>query len=206
MAIKLSSKGSITPFQLCPQGVQQAVCCDVLDHGYVKSSWGKGEVREVHKITLRWQSIDLMPDGRPYMVQRRYTASLNAKAALRRDIGSWRGKPLTEKEAEDFDAESVIGWNCFIQVVHADKGSRGIFAEVVSIMALPRGVPLIEIRDYVRVVNRPREDARRAAGAATPAAAPAAQTPPPNAGEAWEPPAPAEEEPPLEFDDGDPYS
>ena len=82
-------------FKPCPTGLQQLVCCDVIDLGMVTSSYN-GEAKTMHKVSLRWQSAKLMSDGKPYLVQKRYTYSLHPKATLRKDLDGWRGKALTD--------------------------------------------------------------------------------------------------------------
>src|SRR5690348_2925117 len=44
-----------------------------------------------------------MKDGRPFSISRKYTFSLNEKAALRKDIDVWRGVKLSKEEADTFD-------------------------------------------------------------------------------------------------------
>lgn len=164
---------SKTAFELCPAGPQQLVCCDLVDHGLVRNAWG-GKERVQHKVSLRWQSIHKMKDGRPYLVQKRYTFSLHAKATLRKDIDAWRGLPLTDDQAATFDLERLLGVNCFANVVHMKK-PRGVFAEVVSLMPLPKQLPKIAIEaQYVRVCNR-KPGEQHDDG-----------PPPSDAGEAWE--------------------
>jgi hypothetical protein len=108
------------------------------------------------KIDIRWQTADLMSDGRPYIVNKRYTLSLNEKATLRHDIESWRGKAFTEAEIEGFDVEKLIGSNCLLNVVHKQGSKGGTFANVVSVTPVMRNMtPLKVTADYVRVADRP---------------------------------------------------
>lgn len=155
MAINVSAKGSAPDFKPCPDGGQRLVCCDVVDHGMVAGKFGTAR-----KGTIHWQSEHLIDDatndwhGKPYIVQRRFTLSLHVKAELRKYLESWRGKPFTDAEAEDFDLEKLIGVPAFGQVMHVAK-PRGTFAEVVTIMPLPKGMERIVVApDYVRHKDR----------------------------------------------------
>jgi len=144
------AKGSIGKFEPCPAGVQQAVACDVVDLGIMDGPYG-----EKWKVDIRWQTADQMSDGKPYLVNKRYTLSLNEKATLRHDLEAWRGRAFTEAEIEGFDLEKLIGVNCLLNVVHKAGSKGGTFANVVSIMPLAKNMkPIAVDADYVRVCKR----------------------------------------------------
>ena len=186
MSIPLGGGGAAKgtgDFELCPTGAQQLVCCDVIDLGKIKvrGFGNKGDVLQ-HKVVFRWQSEKKMADGRPYLIQRRFTLSSHKKAALRAFLEAWRGKDFTDDQARDFDTEKLIGVNCWSNVIHRTT-PRGIFAEVQTVMP-PLPDRKCAVDGYVRVKDRPPEP-----GAA------AATDPPPDDGD--EPAAPAE--PPTTF-------
>jgi hypothetical protein len=70
------SKKAFTP---APEGLHQAVCVDVVDLGLVEGPWGAKPT-----VELRWE-LDLTHDetGRPFLVSKRYTLTLNEKGNLR---------------------------------------------------------------------------------------------------------------------------
>lgn len=147
------AKGSSTKFEPCPAGVQHAVCCDVVDLGQLDTPWGAK-----WKIDICWQTAETMEDGRPYLVKKRYTLSLNEKANLRHDLEAWRGRAFTEAELEGFDIEALIGANCQLNVVHKAGSKGGTFANVVSIMPLAKKTQKIDVTpDYIRVCERDTE-------------------------------------------------
>ena len=137
------------PYIPCPAGLQQLVCCDVIDLGIVTSTYPGEKDKQVHKVQLRWQSANRMKTGKPYLIQKRYTFSLHEKATLRKDINAWRGKALTDDEAKVFDLEKLIGKNCFANVVHTRRKSK-TYADVVAVMPCPRGTAPLVIDGYVR--------------------------------------------------------
>ena len=49
-------------FHPCPEGTHRAVCIDAIDHGIQAVEFG-GEIREQHKITLRWQVDEIDPEN-----------------------------------------------------------------------------------------------------------------------------------------------
>jgi len=166
MSMKMGASRAMGDFELCPSGPQQLVCCDIIDHGLVATKqWGTAAMKDVPKVTIRWQSAAQMKDGRPYIVQKRYTLSSHPKSTLRKDLEAWRGKPFTDQEADDFDLEKLISVNCFANVVHEPK-TRGVFAEVRSIMPRPQALPKIAVRDYVRVKDRVPDGAQAPATSA----------------------------------------
>jgi hypothetical protein len=95
-----------------------------------------------------------MENGKPFLVRRRYTCSLHEKATLRRDLESWRGRAFTDKELQSFDLETLLSVGCLINVIHEARNGS-MFANVASVMRLPKGMTAPVQRDYVRVIDRP---------------------------------------------------
>jgi hypothetical protein len=152
------AKASSGQFEPCPAGPQVAVCVDVIDVGLVKSTFTNldGTDKWQHKVDIVWQSAETMADGRPYLVKKRYTLSLDEKATLRHDLVSWRGKEFTALELEAFDVEKVLGANGILNVAHKAGSKGGTFANVVAVMPMMKGqAKITATADYVRVVNRP---------------------------------------------------
>jgi len=136
-------------FVPAPVGLHRSICCDVVDLGMVAGQWG-----EKHKVRVIWQTEMLMPDGRPYLVDQRYTLSLDERSNLRRDLEAWRGKPFTLTEAAGFDLEKLIGAQCALLVVHkSGRDGQRVFANIQAVLPKQAGPPLA-IRDYVRVIDR----------------------------------------------------
>lgn len=73
-------------------------------------------------------------EGNVFTVVNTYTASTNAKATLRKHIDAWRGVPLTNKEAEDFDIGKLLGKYCRLQVIlkNSADGSK-TYVNIASI-------------------------------------------------------------------------
>lgn len=147
--IAKKAKSNFTP---CPEGLWQAVCCDVVDKGMEPTAYGPK-----HKIQIRWL-CDAQPprtDGKPHMVSGKWNLTMGKKSKLRAMLQVWIGKNFTEDAAYRFDIESVIGMAAQVQVAHGE-GEEGpyAFAQVV-LKAIP-GMPRVQIpSDYVRECNRP---------------------------------------------------
>ena len=154
------SGGNFTP---APEGQWVVICCDVADLGEVETKWGKKPT-----VRIYWQ-IDTkdakMDDGRPFLCAKQYTASLHEKSQLRKDLEAWRGRAFTGAELEGFDLEKLIGIPALIQVTHRKSDRGATFANVTSIMRLPRGMtgPLIDT-EYVRWKDRQEAQQTRSSG------------------------------------------
>jgi len=139
-----------------PAGTHLAVCVDVIDNGEVLSPmFGKSQP----KVTLRWETRKQNPkNNKPYLVQQRYTNSTHPKSNLGQMLSGWFARALTVAETSgNFDLESLIGQCAIISVVHNDRDGQ-VYANVQSVSPLMEGMgEIAPSRDYVRVVNRPKE-------------------------------------------------
>jgi len=136
-----------------PEGLHQAVCVDVIDLGLKETPWG-----EKAKVEIRWQIEATHEDtGKPFIVLKWYTLSLNERATLRAHLQSWRGKKFTEKEAEVFDLERLLGQNCQLQIAHNVSDNGSTFANVQAIVPLARGMTKLHPVEYVREQDREKQ-------------------------------------------------
>jgi hypothetical protein len=143
-------------FVPCPAGQHAAVCCDVVDMGVLEVTFG-GRVKKQHKIRIVWQIEEVMSDNRPYIAQKRYTLSLHKKAALRADLESWRGRPFTDQELMGFDVENVIGVPALLNIQQIVKDGE-TYSNIMTLMKLPKGMTVLQVRDYTRVIDRAPEE------------------------------------------------
>ena len=151
MSVIVRNKGGT--FVPAPEGLHHSVCVDAVDLGMVDGTFGRK-----HMIKLVWQTKQQMHDGKPYLIQKRYNASLNPKANLRIDLESWRGRKFSEEEAKEMDLEKLIGVNCQITVAHAVKDGN-TYGNVLSIVAAPSVLGKLYPQDYTRVCKRPGYEA-----------------------------------------------
>ena len=187
MAIVVKRTGG--DFLPAPAGTWPAVCVDVIDLGQMDNPWRE---EKVHKIRLVWQISERMPDGRPYLVSRMYTASLHEKSSLRKDLSSWRGQDFKTEELAGFDLENVLGVGCLLSVMQQTGNDGQVYANVVAVMRLPTGYEAPKPDGYVRMIHRPQDGlvsaprspqplpGRRIAQTAPRAAQPPASLLPPN--------------------------
>lgn len=134
-----------------PEGLWQAVCCDVVDLGLVKDTFG-----EKHKVKLVWLIEENDPKTKkPFSVSKRFNLSLHEKASLRKDLESWRGRKFNQEELKKFDLEKLIGANCQLSVVHNVKDEGEVYANVQNIVSSRKDTTKLRVPDdYVRQADR----------------------------------------------------
>ena len=136
--------------ELTPEGNHVAVCYEVIDLGTQEVTY-LDEVKQQRKVRIGWElSGELMEDGRPFVISRRYTFSSHEKSTMRRHLEAWRGRKFKPEDFGEggFDIRKLIGVGCMLQVVHNTKQDR-TFANVQSVGSLPKGMPAPEL------VNQP---------------------------------------------------
>ena len=149
-----NNEKEFTKIPLPEAGTTQAVCCAVWDIGLQLSNFKNedGSDKIQHKVIVAWEIVQLIdaPDseynGKPYMLNKKYTLSLGERANLRKDLESWRGVPFTDEQVKNgFDLEKLYGVNCLIGIKHEpDKHDASkIYANITAILPLPKGMPKI---------------------------------------------------------------
>lgn len=130
--------GDFTP---CPDGNHIATCIRVIDLGTQKWDY-QGQTKTGRKVLITWEIPDeLMDDGRPFTINKKYTFSSHEKANMRKDLESWRGVPFKDSDfgAGGFDIKNLLEKGCMLNVVHNPKDGT-VYANIASIARLPKGV------------------------------------------------------------------
>lgn len=144
MAILAKDNGG-RDYKPIPQGTHIAVCNAVVDCGVQPG----GRFKPQHKIYLRFEvpgeRIEFEKDGAkqegPMQIGKFYTLSLSEKANLRKDLTAWRGRQFTPEELRGFDVSKLLGVPCQITVAHETGADQKIYANIIAIMGMPRGMP-----------------------------------------------------------------
>jgi hypothetical protein len=116
-----------------PEGVHQAVCVDVVDLGQVDGPFGRRQ-----KCRLVFELDKKMINGAHFITYKTYTASMNEKSSLHKDLRVWRGKPFTAEELKGFDVEQVIGKSCQVAISHVEKDGT-VYGNITAIMKPDKG-------------------------------------------------------------------
>lgn len=152
-SIMVSAESGGVDFKPHPVGPHAAVCCDVVDLGIWQDTYPGKAPRDVRKIRVVFQTEEIRADGQRFTVGAMFTASLGEKANLRKFLVSWRGKAFTDEEIKGFDMSKLIGAPALIQVKHRQKGDK-TYADIDSVMQLPKGMTRLAVTDYIRVKDR----------------------------------------------------
>ena len=121
-------------------------CYSLIDLGTQRSD-GQFGIKDQHKIQIRWELFGDDDDGNPLTVDvdgktmpmtisKSYTVSLHEKAALRKDLASWRGKDFTDEEAKAFDVSKLLGAYCMVSVTTSENNGK-TYSNVSGLTRLP---------------------------------------------------------------------
>ena len=140
--MSLFAKASSENFEPTPLGVFQSVCAFVEDIGTHEGTY-QGRTTTRHQVVVCWELSEKMTRGenlgKPFMISKFYTLSLDKKANLRKDLESWRGVAFTEEELKGFDIERLIGANCQLNIIEGTKMDGSKTARIGAIMPLAKG-------------------------------------------------------------------
>lgn len=142
MSLKVSENGGGNNIPILEEGSYAAVCYMLVDIGLQHNERYNNSSR---KIIIGWEIageyVDVDGEKKPRVFSARYTASLNEKAILRRDLAAWRGREFTEAELSEFNLRNIVGAPCLIQIIHKEGNNGKTYANLASIMKLPKGMP-----------------------------------------------------------------
>lgn len=129
--------------RIAPEGAHVARCYQIVDLGTTEQGGQypgkKRKVQFLFELPLELAMFDESKGLQPYYTRAMYTLSLHEKSSLRRDIESWIGKRMTDKEASKFNIFKLIGAPCMVNVVHTNKGDN-VYANMASISPVPKGM------------------------------------------------------------------
>jgi len=131
-----------SPFTATPTGAFPARLIKIIDLGTQSGSY-QGQDKSAHKIMMTFELLgeERMDDGRPFAISQRFTASMHEKASLRKFIGQWRGRSLSNEEVvSGFDIDKLLGVYALINVSESERDGK-TYTNIGSIMPLPKGMP-----------------------------------------------------------------
>jgi hypothetical protein len=121
-------------------GSYVGTCYKIIDIGTQEGEY-QGQKTSKRQCIIGWELNENMSDGKPFVVSKFYTQSLNEKSILRKDLAGWRGRDFTPEELLGFDAMNILGKTCMISLVMNDKGK----IRVGSISKTPKGMTAPEL-------------------------------------------------------------
>ncbi len=125
-------------FEVPPAGSHGAILVAIIDLGTQREDY-QGTESEKHQVYLCWELTGCPMSGTTnnHLIGRKYTFSLQEKAALRQLIKSWRGKDLTT--GEEYDILKLLGQKCLLSVSHKENGEK-VYAQLGGISMVPAGM------------------------------------------------------------------
>jgi hypothetical protein len=115
----------------------------IIDIGTQTTEWmGKRKMQRkiIAMFELHGEDNDGQPlqtaEGKPLIVSKRYTLSLDEKATLRKDLEAWRGKAFTQEELDGFNLEVLLGKCCMVSVTHSTYDGKE-YANIAGISQVP---------------------------------------------------------------------
>lgn len=138
MIVSANSEGK--KFDPVSAGNHPAICYAVIGIGTQRNE----RFDTTHKqLIIMWEICDetILIDGteKPKVLSKTYTASLNDRSTLRKDLESWRGKAFSAEELKGFDMQNILGKPCLISVIEEEKNDRK-YAKIASIASMPKGM------------------------------------------------------------------
>ncbi len=126
-------------FEQPEPGTYAAICYKLIDIGTQEGEY-QGQKTVRRQVILGWELSEKMTTGdnagKPFIVSKFYTQSLNEKATLRHDLAGWRGRDFTPDELAGFDARKILGNSCMLSLTLSDKGK----IKVSSVSKLLKGM------------------------------------------------------------------
>jgi len=143
LVVKDSSTSSFIPV---PPGMHLARCYRIIELGTQKSEY-MGNVKHVKKVMIQFEvhSEDsegnplTTADGKPMTMSKNYSAFLVEKAALRKDLEAWRGRPFTESEKNGFELKNILGQWAMITVGQSENNGK-TYTNILNINPVPANI------------------------------------------------------------------
>lgn len=155
-------------FEQPQTGMVSAVCINVVDGRYVKTTYMGQDKGYQRKIFILWEIAQRIKEGQfagqHMVIAKEYTFAVGDKANLRIDLESWRGKKFEERKNADgtvslltekkdngkivkvaFAVDMLIGANCILYL--EDVGKSKSFIKPTKVMKFDDKYPVVN-REY----------------------------------------------------------
>jgi len=137
------------------EGLHSAVLVDAVNLGTLETPWGPKE-----KVSLIFELQSTDEEGKPFIVGKRFTRSMNEKASLRKFLEKWRSVKFTAAELQQgVNLENLIGMSATLFIVLNETEER-TYANIESVLPYKNKhgdidhFALKPSGEYTRVINR----------------------------------------------------
>ena len=143
LTVKENGGSRVAPMEA---GTYPARCVGVIDLGVqYNEKWDKRQEKLRLIFEFPTERMELDGGDKPRWLSKKYTASLNEKAELYRDLCAWRGVPFTPEELNGFDMRKLLGAPCMVCVVNHERNGN-TYTDITAISRAMKGmeVPPLE--------------------------------------------------------------
>lgn len=130
------------------EGQHLAVCVDVIGPWEAVDDYDKDKPYPIRKIAYVFQLDEARADGKPFEVAREFSLTFGKKANLRKFLGDWRGKAISDDEAKGGVDIDFRGRPAYLTIEHKAKRAGGTRVEVASVMPPPKQIPPLAPQPY----------------------------------------------------------
>lgn len=135
LKIKDRAKPAVPPVE---PGVYMAACVGVIDLGEQYSEKFKNYSSKVMlTFELLGETVEIDGEEKPRQISKIFAFSTGARSGLRKFLGDWDGRQLSDEQAAAEDLSQRLGKTCQLQVVLNETGDK---ANIGNVMALPKGI------------------------------------------------------------------
>jgi hypothetical protein len=131
-------------FEKPEPGTYAGTCYRVIDLGTQKTSY-QGQDKLQRKVFIGFEINKNMTDGRPFVVNNRYTLSLSDKAQLRAFLEGWRGRKFSKEEEGGFDLKNLLGKSCMLSLIENNG-----YINIASASKLMQGLTLEPLHNPIQ--------------------------------------------------------
>lgn len=139
----------LKPKILPPTGMHVARCYQVIDLGTQPNNFDPARPKRLLKLVFEIDKTNDFGHGpQPFTISKEYPFTMaqyeNKLSNLRLTINNWRGKSLSDEEAQNFDFTTLLNQFAFVNIVHKTSSSGKERAEIASISPLVNGITKFE--------------------------------------------------------------
>jgi hypothetical protein len=162
MADQITARYEAGKYPVHPEGLTRAVCVDVIDLGEKVEQFKAQPAYLAHKCAIVFQSeVVNEATGKPFEPTLELSVSMGKKAALRKHLETWRGKPYTDEQLEaGAPLHKLVGQNALLTIAHKTSGAGRVYANITAVTARHPSMPELTAQGYERAMfweDRKRE-------------------------------------------------
>lgn len=124
----------------CPPGNHPGTIVGIFDVGTQNEQIKDAGMKPIHRLVVVFELTKKRPDGRPFILAKKYTWSMRDNSYLYKDVINITGHAF--KDGEQFNPTSINGLPVLVAVSNSQPGDRS-YHDVSSVARYPEGFPEI---------------------------------------------------------------